>query len=647
VKQAEGKVSLKILTQGLGADFNTLNSEGEIQGESLLFRLEHPKFNGDATMSIHAQFKKAQETDLTSDISVHLDELKIQNDNKFKKPRKTPLQLSLKIQGRDPNYNIQLGTFQFHNLKTDIKGTLVNGPKLSAQIRSLISPTLLDGWEQFFPQLNGIKTTGHIEGRADFSGTFDDLKGSAIDLDFKAKGIKIPVLKDWIPSKNLDIQGLAQLNSELQLAYSGGILKKLSTNTSINLKETKITYNGLFQKNNGTPLFADLIINSSAQEAKIKKGLLSLGNLHGLITGTITNFTNPNIEMHLNFPSLNAKEIFSFYTGANGSQLSINSGTITSQLNLKGPALSKETSPTLSFEVKPTNLSFNYAHNQKSSPLSISRMAGRIQGSTTSDKKIKVSLSPITFSSLGGSTSIQGTCQFWENKTDCSHQIKINNVEADQFITFLSPDSKGVVYGKLKADISNKFAGSTSEDIQKSIKSQGAFNLANGKLNTVNFFKGPVELLKKIPGVLNSYQDQQSIKNTVGRFVFENGRLAILDLKINSPYFDLTTPQILIDQKNNINCLATWTPKEQLIGRNNLDLLRDEKGNASIPVTVRGTLTKPSLDVDKKVIQSRLIYFAKKSAAQRAETMLNGAKNNITPSVENSLKNGLKQLFKN
>ncbi len=250
---------------------------------------------------------------------------------------------------------------------------------------------------------------------------------------------------------------------------------------------------------------------------------------------------------------------------------------------------------------------------------------------------------------FGGSMRVTTHWNGSEKLAKCDQKITISGMNVNSVIESLSPKSQGLLQGRIKAELNNNFTGITQEAIKKSMASSGSFTLSDGRLNTINFTQKPLEALKKFPPLavlIKNTAWEESIKDTSGSFSFKNEKLALNDMSMHSPYFDLTAPLTTVDMDQNVYSKVSWIPKETLLDRKVLDAIKDEKGESSIPLLIEGPATHPSVTLDSSVIEGRLVSYAKRAAEERLQKAAIELKKRTGRELEEKLKEALGGLIK-
>ncbi|NBX68097.1 MAG: hypothetical protein EBR01_03915 [Proteobacteria bacterium] len=649
LKSAEGSVYFRLSSQGLGSDPNSIYSDGELRAEKVSITTERDDVEGKINLNLSSNFSKKESLVIDADLDINLDDSSLTVEKKFRKPRKTPLNGHFSITGKNDQFLIQNGKINFNNLMATFKGSVLNGPKLSTKIDTSIAKTSLKGWEQFIPSLTNVRTAGYFEGDISYSGTIDNWKQATIDLSMKAKDVEVPILKDWLGKNDLSISGIARVDSETRISISQGALKTLLTDTALNLSDNQIVYSDVFSKTAGTPMSAKLNIKSNAQDAQIKNGAFVLGPLHGSIEGKITDLTDPKAQLKLRFGNVAIKDLVALSPMMKDSSLRILTGELSSTTTITGPLLSKETAPTVKLDASLSKADINWAAEPNQNPLEMRNIRGHLSSTANASGMTELKMDAVELKVFNGTLGMKMQCKGGLSDSRCSNQITVRHLAADKAIEFMSPKSAGLVKGKIDSEFSSDFRGFKPEGVQKTLVGKGRFTLTDGEFNTINLIEKPLENLKKVPiisNLINNNVRNQPIKQTTGEFEIREGKTVFSQIKMTSPYFDLTSPSLTVDMNKNISAKMNWIPKESILSRSALDIIRDDSGRPSVPIIIQGPANSPSITVDEAYLQSRLTNYTKRAAETQAKRGLSDLKNKVENSIQQQFKKGIEGLFR-
>jgi hypothetical protein len=192
-------------------------------------------------------------------------------------------------------------------------------------------------------------------------------------------------------------------------------------------------------------------------------------------------------------------------------------------------------------------------------------------------------------------------------------------------------------------------SGMTPEEIKKSTKGGGNFALNDGEIKTLKLSQKPLEALKAVPAFSGSIQKtawEEKLQKIAGAFSVQDGKILLSNMILQSGPFDAETSQVSLDFDQNISAKLAWIPKESLISGGTLEMLKDEKGRPSIPLSISGNIKSPKVSLDGDVVQDRLKQYAMRKLEAEKNRVVEEAKQKAQQEIQNQLKSGLQGLFK-
>lgn len=256
-------------------------------------------------------------------------------------------------------------------------------------------------------------------------------------------------------------------------------------------------------------------------------------------------------------------------------------------------------------------------------------------------ENLLLQVDPLNVHTFGGAVT---TKTVWDGRKEvpvATVNLKADKVDANQFVGNWSDKARDLIFGRLNTDIQLSFSGLTPEEIKKSAKGGGGFTLNDGQIKTLRLTEKPVEALQKIPGLtsLKNNGVEEKLQQMVGSFKLQDGKINLSDLVMRSNLFDAQTTELGVDFDLNLSGKLVWFPKEGLIAGNLLEMIKDDAGRPSLPLTLGGALTSPSIAVDTSMIAGRI----QQNAARKVSAEV---KQKFQSEVEQKLKQGLQGLFK-
>lgn len=750
---ASGEIGMKISLQGVGSDTASIIGEGTARAKDLILGVNHNFVRGNLKANLDLNFKKSAVFELAAKLSTDLTDALVVNKDEFRKAKDIPLSLEAEIEGKENSFEIKSAEVVINNLRSKISGVWSYAPQKTADIKFDIEPVNLAGWQQFFPKYPSMIAQGTLAVNGSYHGPTEDWKIATIELNINAQRLKFPILKIWNTSKDFQIEGVTQINSETSLSLASGSIKNLATTSTIELKDTKIKYGTLFNKEEGTHLDFDLIINSTKNQAEIKKGTVRLGELVANAKGKISNFDSPVANLGLQTEMMELTEIFKFLPPSlklktvekpkgeialrakiSGSLLSKAGADYSADvearkvsfvynmedrkkkieiLNVTGPlTVTPNTFQTKKLFIQAPNsegyldmsvnnfeepdIMFSFQGNRfalkdfyeetKVKPIEVSAAGAAATASAKDDfrkmpllqklklrgdasvkvadlgyttaenllikmhyDKLKLSVQPMSFNAFGGFISSDTDWDGTKEQPTTIQSLKVTGVDANKFLTSYSPKAKDVVLGKLNTDFKLIFSGMKPDEIQSSMKGKGDFALLDGTLKTIRFTTDPMTALKKVPLIGNHITKtdwDERFNDVKGAFAVENGKLLISNIIFNSPFFEARSQNATVGFDQSLNASVVVTPKESMLPPTIADIIRDENGKPSLPITITGNVQSPAVGLDTSILVPRTKNYLARQADKEKERALSEIKNKATEQTQKLIKGVGKGLFK-
>jgi hypothetical protein len=257
----------------------------------------------------------------------------------------------------------------------------------------------------------------------------------------------------------------------------------------------------------------------------------------------------------------------------------------------------------------------------------------------------KVFIDSFSAKAMGGSISGSGTFLPTESKFDIT--TKVQDVNLAEYFRYKSPALADAVSGKISGDLQLSGAGSTWEDLQKTLAGKGGAVVIEGALLNVNVTKQlfasiqgmpmvPADLTARMaaknPTLFNS--NTTVFKNLAGNITIADGKIQIPDLKIASSDFGLAGGGWLSFSKDmNMNTTFTLSPKltNDLIAQvPAAKYLLTDAGKLEVPLNLTGAVAKPNVAVDANALSARLqqslLQEGKSGLTNQLKGLLDGGK---------------------
>ena len=574
LEKLDGVIFLKASMQGLGFDPNTINYEGKISCDHLNLKLNHPNIKGPAILNLSSIFRKSESAVSESQLNFNLSETTIQHSNKFTKPTLVPFELSLFVKGLENKYDLISGKLIFNNLKTEIQGTLLDGPKLTAQITGKVPLTSLLEWEKFWPLLPPLKTQGTVEAMFSYVGALKDWKTSDIDLSLKAKDVVFPLFSPAQSNSKFFLNGLTKITTDTRFVTHQGNLKKLSSVSFIDLEQANLKYSSLFTKPLGLPTSAYLSLTTEANQTHGFKGELNLGNIKTLISGRLLH--QPKLEYRLRFSTLpySVTVLDTLSPSLKSKNFRFSKGTLSHLLELDGGFT----------HIPHWKLSF---HSQ-----------------------------PLFSDTLGGELTTQGNCSNATQTVACNQTINLKKVSLEKTVGIFFPEYHQPVTGELSAQTTYAFTLNKDLDSPEAAKTNGNFtvlglNLSNPAISTKIIDK--LKLSYHFSPFLKKSSSVEIPLSTKGKFSQQDGVVFLSEVNSKNPYYEMRIPKLSWNNAKTLVASGQWIPSSKLISKPGLKLLKNSAGYPSIPFKLEGSISSPQVKIDYSVLSSNISENTKRS----------------------------------
>lgn len=530
---------------------------------------------------------------LSTQTEINMKENQLSYGDLFSKKRGIPLSASLIISSTNNKADIRKAVLQMGTLVANAKGMITNFANPSANLKIDMAPFNLTELFSFLPTAKA-KAVSQMQG--------------VVGLKATVTG---PLLSKYGPS----VSGLLDLK-RLALIYE--------------LEATK-------KKINLTQLSGAL--NFTKDSIATKRFLMSFPHSDFAGAFEIRSFSKPDISFSVDAPRFTLADFYDLPKGQ-----AIPPGAVPVPISSgknKNAAEDFRTNPMLqNMKVKGTAV----LHNADLGYTKTDFMSASI-----SLDNLLLQIHPFVMRLYGGKITSETD---WNGrlKTPTTKQtLKIENVNANQFISSYTEKGKDILEGSLSSNMNITFAGMEPEEIKKSLVGKGTFNLKDGTIKTLRLTKGPLESLKKVPFIgkgINQTEWNEKLNEVNGNFEFRDGKLLLSNLILHAPYFDAATNSATIDMNQNLQATMVWTPKTNLVTGESYEALKDENGKTSLPLVLSGTLTAPSIAIDQGVMETRLKGYASRKMEAEKNKAVGEVKKKAEDELKKKLNQGLGNIFK-
>jgi len=432
------------------------------------------------------------------------------------------------------------------------------------------------------------KAEVHLGGAAvTLSGTLSDLQNEP-SAEIHATTSKVP-LKDVAPVLSLFGSFLPR-----GLALKGDISVDATARGPLNdpLKmaiQGTATVSGLE--------FADPLVNQpirdiaatlaiASDRAELTGLSASLGRSRVAGTCTISRFAHPVLAVTLVVPLLDVDEILSFLPASGAAP-----APATSPADGAAPPLLREITVSGTLEVA----------EAKAMNLKITQATARLDV-----KNGEAQLHDVAAKLYGGTLAGDVTAGLVEAGPPYALAVKIQGVDFNALASDFSKDLAGMIYGTLETAMDVKGRGLDDTGLSKNLTGRSTLALRNGKLTSFGFLKQLAEVLQAAGG-RGIGKDETPFDSLTGTIEIGQGRAATQDLKLDSTDLDINGKgSVGLDQSIAMDVgvvLSEGVSADMVAKTPKLATLKTAKGELALDVKVGGTLQKPSIGLDPKMLR--------------------------------------------
>jgi AsmA protein len=455
------------------------------------------------------------------------------------------------------------------------------------------------------------KAEVHLGGAAmTLSGTLTDLQKEP-SAELRATASKVP-LKDVAPVLSLFGSFLPQ-----GLALKGDISVDATARGPLNdpLKmaiEGTATVSGLeFADPSVKQPIRDIAASLAlaGDRAELTGLSASLGRSRVQGTCTISRFAHPVLDVALVVPLLDVDEILSFLPASGGTP-----PPAAAPAGGAAPPLLREITVRGTLEVA----------EAKAMNLKLTQATARLDV-----KNGEAQLHDVAAKLYGGTLAGDVTAGLVEAGPPYALAAKIQGVDFNALASDFSKDLAGMIYGTLETSMDVKGRGLDDQGLSKNLTGRSTLALRNGKLTSFGFLKQLAEVLAAAGG-RGIGKDETPFDSLTGTFDIGQGRAATQDLKLDSTDLDISGKgSVGLDQSLAMDVGVVLSPgvsADMVAKTPNLAALKTAKGQLALDVKVGGTLQKPSIGLDPKMVKRAAEETLKKKGADAIRKWLDRKK---------------------
>jgi len=267
-------------------------------------------------------------------------------------------------------------------------------------------------------------------------------------------------------------------------------------------------------------------------------------------------------------------------------------------------------------------------------------------------KNGKFSMSDMTMDIYGGNVAGSLSAGLLEKEPPVDLSLTAKNVEIGPLLKETT-SWKDSLTGSLSSVFSLSGKGLDTSTLSKTLKGQGKFSLAQGKITSL-------PLLEKLTGQAGISElkgvkaPETSFNDLSGSASLSNGKVNTSDLKLSSKDLDAQlSGSFSLDSSLDFKGVATLSKSHSSrLGSGTLqNLVKDEQGRVQLPFRLSGTILSPKVDLDKDAMTDMAKAQARKKVEEEVTKKINKelGKPETKKKLEDLQKEGgkkLKGLFK-
>jgi AsmA protein len=407
---------------------------------------------------------------------------------------------------------------------------------------------------------------------------------------------------------DLNIQGDISFNNVLSKPTFQGDFHLPDTNIKQLLQEYKITLPTMKNKDALSKVSTDLAFNGDTDNVTIKP--LKIGVDSSTISGdaSITNFSAPKISANLNVDNI---DIDDYLPSNQGAPAATKNGSIHSSpvKPAAKPTVKKDAPINLPVEML-RNL--NLTANIKLSQFSVANLALSAVNAQLSANRGVITLSPMTLKLYEGTATANASLNVTSATPNYTFSLDAKNIQSQPFLNDLM--NKDFVTGSANLSANLTSSGNTVNTLISRLNGNSQFSFNNGTLKGVS-----VEYeLARASALLNKGKLPEAPKSNTTPFGNASGTIYITNGVAKNSDFIIKNKAFTGQGSGTANLSTQKLDYTLNIAANNNDDLKGYK----IPITMKGVLTSPSINVDTDSILQQVLNAQKKRLAADAKKQL-------------------------
>jgi hypothetical protein len=399
------------------------------------------------------------------------------------------------------------------------------------------------------------------------------------------------------------VQGTAAINFKTKFKRADETHS--STQLDLNLDQLTIYGSKNFVKPSQTSARFEFDILGEGEEFKIQKGTGLISNLSLKFGGSILNGPKLTAKISSSYESRDLSALEKLWSSLNPK---ISQGSLSGRVTYEG-AIEDWRTADFNIEMKSQNLRTPLLQSR---PISLANIVVK-NFSGKPNLSILIDAHNLGNSSPSGSLSSSGNCDLSKIPTVCEHALRLSGIETETFNQLFFSGKSPITGGRLTASARITHLGLNPKNFASTLQGSGDFKILNPQFNGTAISKTIVDRLSTVPqmkGLIKKQGLSGALMEAKGRLAFNSSALSILDAKVKSASFEISFPTLLVNKFKEISGSGGWTPSHQLIAQDGLNLIKDRKGKATIPLTIEGSLSAPKTSFNEEDLVLRILERA-------------------------------------
>lgn len=331
------------------------------------------------------------------------------------------------------------------------------------------------------------------------------------------------------------------------------------------------------------------------------------------ISGSVKNYKDyPDLNVRIKSKFIALDDLFAAAPASAKSQ-----ETAGSDKNKKGQTADK--GGDVGKEPEPMNLKFKA---NVSLDIDKTRYKGISITNFMSRYELKDNIFNISFlkgNTLSGAFALKGAMNLAQKGTRYSMNADLSGVRIEEIINAFAPKARGKLFGVLSGKAAITGAGTLPVNVKRNLKGNGKFTINNGVLKNSELVAGLMTILglrdlKEIP-----------IEKANSQFVISNGTVNLTTLISSKDMMINETGTVGMDEKLDLGILVKVSDRlaPKVISQSSIaNFLSGEKGWTSVPLRVKGTISKPSYGIDTKAVGRKVGEGLQRKAGEELRKIL-------------------------